>query len=78
MGEIADMVLDGMLCESCGGYIDDAYEGIPRKCGDCASAQSRDRGQIKESCQHCKRMVKRVGMRDHIRAVHLGVVKDVK
>lgn len=41
MGEIADMMLDGTMCEGCGAFIDDAGYGIPRYCSDeCA----RDRG----------------------------------
>lgn len=35
MGDIADMVLDGTLCEGCGIYIDDEEPGHPRKCSDC-------------------------------------------
>jgi hypothetical protein len=42
MGEIAEMMLDGTLCEGCGAYIDDeGGDGIPRYCSpQCA----RDRG----------------------------------
>lgn len=38
MGEIADMMLDGTLCERCGVYIDDEDEspGFPRLCDACA------------------------------------------
>jgi NMD protein affecting ribosome stability and mRNA decay len=36
MGEIAEMMLSGILCESCGSYIEDGEEpGHPRKCDDC-------------------------------------------
>lgn len=34
MGEIAEMMLDGTLCESCGEFIGDG-DGYPRKCGGC-------------------------------------------
>jgi hypothetical protein len=39
MGEIAEMMLDGTLCECCGEYIDDdGGEGFPRYCSaDCAA-----------------------------------------
>jgi hypothetical protein len=42
MGEIADMMLDGTLCECCGEYIEDGEsEGFPRYCStECA----KDRG----------------------------------
>lgn len=36
MGEIADMIIDGTLCERCGLYIDDNEPpGYPRLCEDC-------------------------------------------
>jgi hypothetical protein len=36
MGEITEMVLDGILCESCGVYIDDGeIPGHPRRCKGC-------------------------------------------
>lgn len=35
MGEIAEMMLDGMLCERCGEYIGEPC-GYPRKCSDCS------------------------------------------
>jgi len=34
MGEIAEMMLDGTLCEECGLYIG-LGQGIPRKCHNC-------------------------------------------
>ena len=37
MGEIADMMLDGTLCQSCGVYIGDESAGdFPQHCADCA------------------------------------------
>ena len=40
MGEIADMMLDGTLCEGCGEYLGEG-DGFPNYCSDeCA----RDRG----------------------------------
>lgn len=38
MGEIADMMLDGTLCEGCGEYLDGESDGIPRYCGGCDSS----------------------------------------
>ncbi|GBG09475.1 hypothetical protein PAT3040_04121 [Paenibacillus agaridevorans] len=36
MGDIADMILEGILCKGCGSYIDDGEEpGHPRTCDDC-------------------------------------------
>lgn len=36
MGEIADMMLDGTLCQVCGSIIDGETPGFPRYCEDCA------------------------------------------
>lgn len=33
MGEIADAMLDGTLCQYCGVWIDDDIGGFPRSCG---------------------------------------------
>lgn len=35
MGEMADMILGGVLCQVCGGYIEDEDWGFPRTCDDC-------------------------------------------
>lgn len=37
MGDIADMMIDGTLCECCGCFIDDDIPGFPRYCSkECA------------------------------------------
>lgn len=41
MGEIADMMIEGDLCEGCGEYLEGEGSGFPRYCSEqCA----RDRG----------------------------------
>jgi len=35
MGEIADMMLEGCLCVSCGAYLDDDGDGFPVMCAGC-------------------------------------------
>lgn len=35
MGEAADMVLEGLLCQSCTELIDGEETGFPRYCEDC-------------------------------------------
>jgi hypothetical protein len=35
MGDIAEMMLEGLLCERCGEMIDGEKTGYPRKCEDC-------------------------------------------
>lgn len=45
MGDAADALLDGTMCERCGEYIDDGEDppGYPRLCGGCAQEVSQDR-----------------------------------
>lgn len=46
MGDIADMILDGILCENCGSYIDDDISndgpGFPRLCEYCQAEQDNE------------------------------------
>ena len=36
MGEIAEMILDGILCQVCGVYLEDYADNIfPTSCEDC-------------------------------------------
>lgn len=36
MGDTADMMIEGILCQQCGVYIDDSEaEGFPRNCSSC-------------------------------------------
>lgn len=35
MGEITEMILEGILCEQCGSLVDGKESGYPRKCEDC-------------------------------------------
>lgn len=35
MGEIAEMILNGVLCDICGCLVDGEEVGYPRKCEDC-------------------------------------------
>lgn len=48
MGEIADMMLDGTLCEMCGVYIG-TDSGFPMYCSkECANDRGADQSQIAE------------------------------
>lgn len=40
MGEIADAIIDGELCEVCGVYLGEG-DGYPKKCKDCERAASK-------------------------------------
>lgn len=35
MGEISDLILEGYLCDLCGGFIDNNNSGYPRTCKEC-------------------------------------------
>lgn len=54
MGEIAEMMLDGTLCEGCGSYIDDSEPGHPRYCSrqcaeDCGASWGKPKGYVRSS-----------------------------
>jgi hypothetical protein len=78
MGEIAEMMLDGTLCEGCGVYMGDSM-AFSRRCASCdrderAAMHERTLArhqQIKKTpCPTCGRKVKAVGLADHIRDSH--------
>jgi hypothetical protein len=75
MGEIAEMMLDGTLCEGCGVYLDGEGDGYPRRCEDCplladATAAARKPTAPKINCPTCNRRVKLAGLADHQRDTH--------
>lgn len=35
MGQAAEDILNGIMCERCGGFIDGEEPGHPRPCEDC-------------------------------------------
>ena len=35
MGDIADMILEGILCQCCGLYLEDSDGPFPQYCEDC-------------------------------------------
>ena len=71
MGEFAEMMLDGTLCEGCGVYMGQSFGAC--RCQDC---QSDDRGikspqaSGKTACRVCSRRVRLTGIKDHMRDVH--------
>lgn len=82
MGEIADMMIDGTMCQCCGVFLHDGHDGpgYPGYCPDCqpedAVACTKD-GQARPSktnCPTCGKLVKKTGVADHMRDVH-GVIK---
>ncbi len=73
MGEIAEMMLDGTMCECCGVFIGRPV-GYPRYCRECqAEAPPAPRAQNKEKktkCIACGRMIAPVGMGQHVKDKH--------
>ncbi len=43
MGDVADMMLDGTLCEGCGVYLG-STAGVPMRCRDCKGDTPQMRG----------------------------------
>ena len=44
MSDVADMIVEGILCEACGVYIeDDEAAGYPRQCNDCKPRNKKQR-----------------------------------
>ena len=73
MGEIADMLLDGVLCGQCGDVLDGHSPGHPRLCGGCRRREEDwERDPIDEcTCPVCEKVLKSFnGARDHIMAKH--------
>lgn len=79
MGEIAEMMLDGTLCEGCGGFLNEHPPGYPCRCNDCkrqdiqstrkpakvGSLQKQER--VKCTCGRC---ITPRGMQKHIHDFH--------
>jgi Zn finger protein HypA/HybF involved in hydrogenase expression len=69
MGEIANMVLDGTLCEGCGVLIDGAVPGYPRSCSGCRVVEPPVfKHRVK--CPQCGKHVKPAGLADHTAFMH--------
>jgi hypothetical protein len=76
MGDIADMMLDGTLCEGCGVFLNDDVPGYPCRCESCRADAARDYlathqpPKPKAKCAVCGRKVKASGLKDHMRDAH--------
>ena len=71
MGDIADMMLDGTLCEACGVPFDDRDSpGYPRYHRKCRPHQPPAQTPAKVPCPDCGKKVKPVGLADHQRDTH--------
>ena len=85
MGDVADMMLDGTLCEGCGVYLGEAVD-YPRRCRQCQKDQRVDalrtaththHREKKTPCPACGKRVKIIGLTDHMRDSH-GVRPNAK
>lgn len=76
MGEIADMMLDGTLCEGCGVFIATEPPGYPCYCSAQCKADrtptmpAKPLPIAKVKCPVCKKKVKHNGLADHMRDAH--------
>ena len=88
MGEIADMMLDGTMCQWCGEWLHGGEDGpgYPGLCASCAREERRTRtpegefrvvGKLKLKCPACGKRVKAVGLADHQRDAHGALTHEV-
>lgn len=75
MGDIADMMIDGTLCQGCGVYLESESFGVARYCAGCKQGQHGIGMQvgpnaIKVNCPKCQRRVKEIGLAQHLRDKH--------
>lgn len=64
MGDIADAMLSGLFCQTCGEIIDDDEPGYPRSCGGCGGevavgSGKRRRRRAREARRMQSRMLNR-------------------
>jgi hypothetical protein len=59
MGEIADMMIDGELCEECGTYIGPPT-GFPRKCSGCKPTRNKKKHKQELNRIHFNRYARNV------------------
>ena len=78
MGEIADGMINGLLCQECTCLVDGEEPGFPRTCGDCGGqdeyigpfGDGPQKPSKKVPCPQCGKWVKEVGLWQHQRDVH--------
>jgi len=80
MGEIADDIIDGVICQWCCGPLPGEPRGFPASCRDCAHndappKQAKPKAE-KVSCPKCGARVKKAGLADHTRDVPPDPIKS--
>lgn len=74
MGDIADMMLDGTLCEGCGVYLGSG-NGYPQYCSGCRQHHPTDYdNEAKIVCPACGKRIWPSGLKQHAAAKHGGVL----
>lgn len=59
MGEIAEMMLEGTLCEGCGEYMEGGGDGYPRRCSSCRPSRKSSYAQAFDDQKALKKRLKR-------------------
>ncbi len=66
MGEQADLIINGDVCEGCGENFDDEGQGFPRRCSSCGGGSRKWEGGINpiksERLQEARRLLKSAGL----------------
>ncbi len=78
MGDIADLMLEGDMCETCGELLEGM--GFPQKCPSCLKEDKQEatnpqhhamRGTApKVQCPKCQKWVAEAGLKQHTEAKH--------
>ena len=71
MGDIADMILEGNMCQGCGEILDG--KGYPTFCPACQQERGIDKYGEKSNkvkCPECGKRVKEIGLSQHMRDKH--------
>ena len=69
MGEIADMMLDGTLCEWCGAYLGEG-DGFTRRCDGCKKDAPVIMLEKNSVCPECGKALTCTGIFSHYNAKH--------
>ena len=71
MGDIAEMMLEGVLCEGCGVNLAGPAPGHPRYCKHCKrERQPVNPVSTKVRCHRCGKRVVKAGLDNHMRDAH--------